>query len=98
MRTVVKLALGFALLASLAVPPALGAGAEQSALEQAGLSQNFQDYLPEPTAQVPWLNLDTRTKLPKTGLPLGRSADGIERLVLQPIVPNVQISSNTWSD
>lgn len=94
MRTGVKLGMCLALVASFIVPRALSAGAEQSVLKQAGLSRNFEDYLPEPSARVPWLKLDTRTKLPQSDLPIGRNADGIGRLVVQPSIPNTQLSSN----
>jgi hypothetical protein len=57
----------------------------------------FETYLPDPGASVPWLNLESRTKLPKSDMPLGRYAEGIGRLVLQPTGPNIQISSNEGS-
>ena len=57
----------------------------------------FESYLPNPGLAVPWLNLDTRTKLPKSDMPLGRYAGGIERMVLHPTGSNIQISSNEHS-
>jgi hypothetical protein len=58
----------------------------------------FESYLPDPGQAVPWLNLDTWTKLPKSDPGLGRYAEGVGRLVLQPTGPNIQISSNEVSE
>jgi hypothetical protein len=60
-------------------------------------STKFETYLPDPGPSVPWLNLESRTKLPKNDMPLGRYAEGIGRLVLQPTGSNIQISSNEHS-
>jgi hypothetical protein len=49
--------------------------------------------LPSPTAAVPWLDIERRSMLPRGHYPLGRQAEGIGPLVLQP-VPNVQMSFN----
>jgi hypothetical protein len=56
----------------------------------------FETYLPSPGPDVPWLNLESRTKLPKGDMPLGRYA-GIGSLLLEPKGSNIQISSNEHS-
>ena len=33
--------------------------------------RKFETYLPKPAATVPWLEIDTKTKLPKGDIPLG---------------------------
>jgi len=48
-------------------------------------------FLPAVETSVPWLKLDPRTKLPKGDFPIGRHAEGINHLMLQPL-PNVQMS------
>jgi hypothetical protein len=53
----------------------------------------IETYLPDPGPAVPWLNLDSRTKLPKSDPGLGRYAEGIGRLVLEPKA-SIQLSSN----
>jgi len=58
----------------------------------------FETYLRDPGPAAPWLNLESRTKLPKSDMPLGRYAEGIGRLVLQPTGSNIQISSNELSE
>ena len=60
-------------------------------------STKFETYLPSAGPNVPWLNLDSRTKLPKGDIPLGRFADVIGPLLLQPAWSNIQISSNEHS-
>jgi hypothetical protein len=41
-------------------------------------------FLPAAETSVPWLTLDTRTRLPKGDFPIGRHAEGIGHLRLQP--------------
>ena len=57
----------------------------------------FETYLPSSGPHVPWLNMESRTKLPKGDMPLGRHAGGIGPLLLQPKGSNIQISSNEHS-
>ena len=57
----------------------------------------LETYLPDPGTAVPWLNLDARTKLPKSDPGLGRYAAGLGELVRQPHGSNVRISSNELS-
>jgi len=94
MRTAMKLLVGLALAASLVTPAVPSAGQDQSVLKSFGLSRNFEDYLAKPGAQVPWLDLNTRTKLPNGELPVGRAAAGLEDLALRPAAPKTQLSSN----
>jgi hypothetical protein len=77
--------------ASLYVPQAAG----QSILQKTDWKETkFETFLPS-TQAVPWLNLDTRTKLPKGDLPIGREANTAGPLVLQPAAPDTRVSSNT---
>jgi hypothetical protein len=71
----------------------------QSVLQKADWpGPRFESNLPAPNATVPWFNLDTRTKLPKGDLPIGREAGTVGRLVLRPVTPDTRISSNIPSD
>jgi hypothetical protein len=58
---------------------------------------NFETYLPAVGTSVPWLNLDTRMKLPKGDLPIGRQAGETGPLVLRTVTPERQVSSNVPS-
>lgn len=62
----------------------LGSESNNSLLRKAdGQTIGFEAFLPSPSATVPWLNLDIRTKLPKGDYPLGRNAE-VGPLILQP--------------
>ena len=50
-------------------------------------SKGFEAYLPALSPSAPWLNLDTKTKLPKGDYPIGRNAE-VGPLPLQS--PNIQ--------
>ena len=52
-----------------------------------GDRKGFEAYLPSLSSSVPWLNLDTKTKLPKGDYPIGRNAE-VGPLLLQS--PNLQ--------
>ena len=54
----------------------------------------FETFLPSPNTTVPWLNLNTKTKLPKGDLPLGRDSTSAAHFVLPPTGADTQISSN----
>jgi hypothetical protein len=56
----------------------------------------LETYLPGPA--VPWLNIESRTKLLKGDRPLGRYADGIGASALRPTGSNIRISSNEVSE
>jgi hypothetical protein len=57
-------------------------------------NRKFETYLPRPSATVPWLELDTKTKLPKGDIPLGRDVASVGRLVLPPLDADVRVSTN----
>ena len=87
----------FALLmsGSLLIPhtPALGSEhAGGGLIKLDWLSLDVEAYLPPPVSTVPWLNLDSRTKLPRGDYSIGRLAEGIGPLVLKPTAAT-QVSS-----
>jgi len=53
----------------------------------------FESYLPAPTAGVPWLDLDVRTRLPKRDFPVGWHAKAVSPFGLHPIPMDAQVSS-----
>jgi hypothetical protein len=61
------------------VPHAAGKSSDVQDPDRQGTK--LEGYLPGPA--VPWLNLESRTKLPKSDMPWGRYADGIGPLGLQ---------------
>ena len=66
----------------------------QSVLRKADWQdKDLSSYLPALSSQPPWLDLDARTKLPKSDFPLGREVTGIGRLTLQPVL-RTQMSSH----
>ena len=76
-------------------PPAAG----QSILQKTDWQgTKLETYLPDLEPAVPWLNLDTRTKLPKSHPGLGRFAAGLGALVLKPHESNIRISSHHLSE
>ena len=56
--------------------------------------RKVETYLPGPKATVPWLELDTKTKLPKGDIPLGRDVASIGPFVLPPVDADVRVSTN----
>ena len=73
------------LAGALAAPlasPVLGSENMSSVVRTASEAKDFASYLPAPPLEVPWLNVDPRTKLPKGDFPLGRNVDSIGRLAL----------------
>ena len=79
--------------ASFIVLPSANAG--ESVVRKADWKDSF---LSSTGDTVPWLNLDSRTKLPKGDFPLGRHAEGLGRLILQP-TPNFQVTfREEWSE
>jgi hypothetical protein len=67
-------------------------GASEARADQSVVAKPWQDrFLPAPTNSVPWLAIDWRTRWPKGDFPLGRRAEGLGQLALQP-VPNIQMS------
>jgi hypothetical protein len=68
-----------AVAAMLCSPQAAG----QSILQRSDWQERkFETYLPPVGMSVPWLDLDTKTKLPKGDIPLGRDVASVK-----PIVP-----------
>ena len=56
--------------------------------------RKFETYLPRVHSTVPWLELDTKTKLPKGDIPLGRDVASFGPFVL-PAVDAVSVSPPT---
>jgi hypothetical protein len=56
--------------------------------------RKFETYLPKPAATVPWLEIDTETKLPKGDIPLGRDVASVGRFVLPPVDTDIRLSTN----
>jgi hypothetical protein len=72
------------------MPQALG----QSILQKTDWKETrFETFLPSSDAAVPWLNLNTKTKLPKGDLPIGREAASVGSFVLQPVDPDTRVFS-----
>lgn len=88
-----KLVFAAAFAAVIGVPEA----AAQSLVQRSDWQdRKFETYLPRLNTTVPWLEIDTKTKLPKGDLPLGRDVASIGRLVLQSRV-DVQVSTSSFS-
>jgi hypothetical protein len=88
----------FAFAAAVAATICVTDAAAQSLVQRSDWQdRKFETYLPKPAATVPWLAIDTKTKLPKGDIPLGRYADVIGPLLLQPKGSNIRISSNAHS-
>jgi hypothetical protein len=58
--------------------------------------RKFETYLPRVNTTVPWLEIDTKTRLPKGDIPLGRDVASVGRFVL-PSRVDVQVSTNSFS-
>src|SRR4029078_1197110 len=56
--------------------------------------RKFENYLPQPAATVPWLEIDTKTKLPKGDIPLGRDVASVGPFVLALAGAVVRVLSN----
>ena len=73
------------ILAGAFVVPVLGT---ESLVRKADVAdKSFEAFLPPASFDVPWLTIDTRTKLPKGDFPIGRNAE-VGPLVLH--TPNIQ--------
>jgi len=80
-----------AVAASLCVPEA----AAQSLVQRSDWQdRKFETYLPRVNSTVPWLELDTKTKLPKGDIPLGRDVAAIGPFVLPPVETDIRVSTN----
>ena len=80
-----------ALVVSLCVPEAAG----QSLLQRSDWQERkLETYLPRINATVPWLELDTKTKLPKGDIPLGRDVASSGAFGLPTVGADTQVSTN----
>ena len=81
--------------ATVAVSVCMPQAAAQSLLQRSDWQdRKFETYLPKPSATVPWLGIDTKTKLPKGDLPLGRDVASSGPLVLPPVDTDIRVSTN----
>jgi len=86
-----KLVFAGALAAGFCVPEATA----QSLLQRSDWQdRNFESHLPRGTTTVPWLEINTKTRLPKGDLPLGRDVASFGAFVLPPSGPDVHVSNN----
>ena len=88
-----KLVFAAALAAALCVPEA----AAQSLVQRSDWQdRKFDTYLPRVNTTVPWLEIDTKTKLPKGDIPLGRDVASVGQFVL-PSCTDMRVSTNVSS-
>ena len=88
-----KLVFVAALATVIGVPEA----AAQSVVQRSDWQdRKFETYLPRGNTTVPWLEIDTKTKLPKGDIPLGRDVALVGPFVL-PSHADVQVSTNSFS-
>jgi hypothetical protein len=72
--------------------------AGQSILQRSAWQERkFDTYLPPAGMTVPWLDLDTKTRLPKGDLPLGRNVASVEAFALPSTGADRQASSHADS-
>ena len=89
----IKLVFVAAFAAVVGVPEA----AAQSLVQRSDWQESkFETYLPRGDTTVPWLEIDTKTKLPKGDAPLGRDVASVGPFVL-PSHADVQVSTNSFS-
>jgi len=88
----VKLVFAGLAAASLCVSDAAGQSLVQRSDWQ---DRKFETYLPKPDATAPWREIDTKTKLPKGDLPLGRDVvASIGPFVSPPVDTDIRVSTN----
>ena len=56
--------------------------------------RKVETYLPKLNPTVPWLELDTKTKLPKGDIPLGGDVDSVGHFVLPPVEADIRVTTN----
>jgi hypothetical protein len=56
--------------------------------------RKFETYLPRVHSTVPWLELDTKTKLPKGDIPLGRDVASLGPFVLPSMGTDIRVTTN----
>ena len=89
-----KLVFVAAFAAVMGVPEA----AAQSVVQRSDWQERkFETYLPRVNTTVPWLEIDSKTKLPKGDIPLGRDVASVGRFVL-PSGADMQVSTNLSSN
>ena len=70
------------IMAAVAVMLCSPQAAGQSILQKSDWQERkFETYLPRSGVTVPWLDLDTKTRLPKGDIPLGRDVASIKPFV-----------------
>jgi hypothetical protein len=75
----VRLGLAILLLAGALTVPVFGT---ETLLRKVDTPKSFEAFLPPVNFNVPWLNIDSRTKLPRGDYPIGRNAE-VAPLILQ---------------
>ena len=90
----VKLLFAAVVAATICIPQAAGQSVVQRSDWQ---DRKFETYLPKLNATVPWLELDTKTKLPKGDIPLGREVASLGPFVLPPISADIRVTANVTS-
>ena len=84
------------LAAILAVSVCMPQAAAQSLVQRSDWQdRKFETYLPRPNATVPWLEIDTKSKMPKGDLPLGRDVASVEPFVLLPAETDILSTNST---
>jgi hypothetical protein len=82
-----------ALAAALCAPEAAG----QSLVQRSDWQERkLETYLPRIHPSVPWLELDTKTKLPKGDIPLGRDVASLDSFVLPSVGAGI-VSTNVFA-
>jgi len=76
--------------AVICIPQAAGQSLVQRSDWQ---DRKFETYLPRVHSTVPWLELDTKTKLPKGDIPLGRNVVSLGPFVLPLAGADVRVST-----
>jgi hypothetical protein len=56
-------------------------------------SQRFEQFLPPVSPSVPWLNLDTKTRLPRGDYPIGRNAEVTPFVLRAPQVEHADLAA-----
>jgi hypothetical protein len=86
-----KLVFVAALATVIGVPEA----AAQSVVQRSDWQdRKFETYLPRGNTTVPWLEIDTKTKLPKGDIPIGRDVASTGPFVLPQGKADVVVSDN----
>ena len=88
-----KLVFAAAWAAALCVPEASAQSLVQRSVWQ---DRKFDTYLPRANTTVPWLEIDTKTKLPKGDFPLGRDVASVGQFVL-PSCTEMHVSTDVSS-